>query len=212
MQALIGNYAVPILDEKQVWGTSDETKTAYLDSMVRPLKYSPTIAPFHMGLSLWPHRRPFSAAANKHINWASHDWLLCLRMDARFHAVLASLTDRFFGVPPLQRSGVQDVAKMALAALRSDATVGKTITLSGPKAWTVQEVIELCEKLAGAEADVTQVPVWLLRATRNFLRSFQWARDAADRLVRHSAALSIAHTMRAPRKLAAYLLLSYSAF
>ena len=78
---------------------------------------------------------------------------------------------------------------MALAALRSDATVGKTITLSGPKAWTVQEVIELCEKLAGAEADVTQVPVWLLRATRNFLRSFQWARDAADRLVRHSAAL-----------------------
>ena len=30
---------------------------------------------------------------------------------------------------------------------------------------------------------VTQVPVWLLKTTRNFLRSFQWARDAADRLV-----------------------------
>ncbi len=28
-----------------------------------------------------------------------------------------------------------------------------------------------------------QVPVWLLKATRGFLRSFQWARDAADRLV-----------------------------
>ena len=28
-----------------------------------------------------------------------------------------------------------------------------------------------------------QVPVWLLKATRSFLRSFQWARDAADRLV-----------------------------
>jgi len=78
---------------------------------------------------------------------------------------------------------VQDVAKMALAALRSDATVGRTLTLAGPKAWTVQEVIMLCEKLANAEADVTQVPVWLLKATRGFLRSFQWAWDAADRLV-----------------------------
>lgn len=31
-QAIIGNYAVPILEEKPVWGTSDETKTAYLDT------------------------------------------------------------------------------------------------------------------------------------------------------------------------------------
>lgn len=75
---------------------------------------------------------------------------------------------------------------MSLAALRSEKTIGKTLTLAGPKAWTVQEVIELCEKLANAEADVTQVPVWLLKATRSFLRSFQWARDAADRLVRQA--------------------------
>lgn len=32
MQAIIGNYAVPILEDKQVWGTSDDTRTAYLDS------------------------------------------------------------------------------------------------------------------------------------------------------------------------------------
>jgi hypothetical protein len=70
-------------------------------------------------------------------------------------------------------------------ACRSDAAVGKTLTLAGPKAYTVQEVIELCEKLSGnrGEADVTQVPIWLLRATRNILRGFQWAKDAADRLV-----------------------------
>ncbi len=35
MQAIIGNYAVPILEEKQVWGTSDATRTAYLDSQAR---------------------------------------------------------------------------------------------------------------------------------------------------------------------------------
>ena len=34
LQAIIGNYAVPVLEEKQVWGTSDQTKTAYLDSQV----------------------------------------------------------------------------------------------------------------------------------------------------------------------------------
>jgi len=32
MQAVIGNYAVPILEDKPVWGTNDETRTAYLDS------------------------------------------------------------------------------------------------------------------------------------------------------------------------------------
>lgn len=76
----------------------------------------------------------------------------------------------------------QDVARMALASLRSDAAIGKTMTLSGPKAWTVPEVIELCEKLANARAEVTRVPIWLLRLTRSTLRGFQWARDAADRL------------------------------
>lgn len=30
---------------------------------------------------------------------------------------------------------------------------------------------------------ITRVPVWLLKTTRNILKSFQWARDAADRLV-----------------------------
>ena len=38
MQAIIGNYAVPVLEEKQVWGTSDDTRTAYLDSQVALLK------------------------------------------------------------------------------------------------------------------------------------------------------------------------------
>ena len=77
----------------------------------------------------------------------------------------------------------QDVAKMALAALRVEGTIGKRMTLAGPKAWTVGEVIGLCERLAGAGAKVTQVPVWLLKTARSILRSFQWFRDAADRLV-----------------------------
>lgn len=34
-QAVIGNYAVPILEDRQVWGTNDDSKTAYMDTQVR---------------------------------------------------------------------------------------------------------------------------------------------------------------------------------
>lgn len=44
------------------------------------------------------------------------------------------------------------------------------------------QVIELCEKLAGSDANVNRVPVGVLRTARSLLKSFQWARDAADRL------------------------------
>lgn len=76
----------------------------------------------------------------------------------------------------------QDVARMVMAALRSEAAIGKTLPLAGPKAWSTGEVIELCEKLADCDAEVRNVPVWLLKGTRAILRSFQWASDAADRL------------------------------
>ena len=32
VQAIIGNYAAPILEETQVWSTDDDTRTSYLDS------------------------------------------------------------------------------------------------------------------------------------------------------------------------------------
>lgn len=71
---------------------------------------------------------------------------------------------------------------MVMAALRSDAAIGRTLPLAGPRAWSTAEVIALCEKLADCDAEVRNVPVWLLKGTRSALRSFQWAADAADRL------------------------------
>jgi len=108
MQPLISAYAVPILEEQSVWGTSDTTRTAYLDT--------------------------------------------------------------------------QDVARMTLAALRKEATVGRVLTLSGPRAYTVAEVIALCEKMGKQEAKVTRVPVGVLKFTRAITVFFQWFGDAADRL------------------------------
>jgi len=108
MQPLIAGYAVPVLEEQPLWGTDDDTRTAYLDT--------------------------------------------------------------------------QDVAKMTLAAVRRDEAANKIMTLAGPKSYSVREVIALCEKLGGAEAKVSNVPVGLLKFTRAFTRFFQWSSAASDRL------------------------------
>eukprot|EP00227_Mantoniella_beaufortii_P002133 CAMPEP_0197613424 /NCGR_PEP_ID=MMETSP1326-20131121/59012_1 /TAXON_ID=1155430 /ORGANISM="Genus nov. species nov., Strain RCC2288" /LENGTH=375 /DNA_ID=CAMNT_0043182287 /DNA_START=91 /DNA_END=1218 /DNA_ORIENTATION=+ len=108
MQPLISGYAVPVLEEQTLWGTDDDTRTAYLDT--------------------------------------------------------------------------QDIAKMTLAAVRREEANRKVLTLAGPKAYSVKEVIQICEKLGGAEAKVTKVPVLLLKVTRGLTRFFQWTAPAADRL------------------------------
>lgn len=44
------------------------------------------------------------------------------------------------------------------------------------------QVIALCERLAGQDANVTTVPVTILRFTRQLTRFFEWTNDVADRL------------------------------
>ncbi|KAJ1379384.1 NmrA-like domain, partial [Sesbania bispinosa] len=108
MQGLIGQYAVPILEEKSVWGTDAPTRIAYMDT--------------------------------------------------------------------------QDIARLTFIALRNEKINGKLLTFAGPRAWTTQEVITLCERLAGQDANVTTVPVSILRLTRQLTRFFEWTNDVADRL------------------------------
>lgn len=108
MQGLIGQYAVPILEEKSVWGTDAPTRIAYMDT--------------------------------------------------------------------------QDIARLTFIALRNEKFNGKLLTFAGPRAWTTQEVITLCERLAGQDANVTTVPVSILRLTRQLTRFFEWTNDVADRL------------------------------
>ncbi|KAJ0952327.1 putative azobenzene reductase [Helianthus annuus] len=108
MQGLIGQYAVPILEEKSVWGTDAPTRIAYMDT--------------------------------------------------------------------------QDIARLTFIAIRSENVNGKLLTFAGPRAWTTQEVITLCERLAGQDANVTTVPVSVLKFTRQLTRCFEWTNDVADRL------------------------------
>ncbi|GLT72882.1 hypothetical protein SLA2020_447790 [Shorea laevis] len=76
----------------------------------------------------------------------------------------------------------QDIARLTFIALRNEQINGKLLTFSGPRAWTTQEVITLCERLAGQDANVTTVPVSVLRLTRQLTRFFEWTNDVADRL------------------------------
>lgn len=47
---------------------------------------------------------------------------------------------------------------------------------------TLFQVIALCERLAGQDANVTTVPVSVLSFTRQLTRLFEWTNDVADRL------------------------------
>eukprot|EP00670_Eutreptiella_braarudii_P006216 CAMPEP_0174284920 /NCGR_PEP_ID=MMETSP0809-20121228/7108_1 /TAXON_ID=73025 ORGANISM="Eutreptiella gymnastica-like, Strain CCMP1594" /NCGR_SAMPLE_ID=MMETSP0809 /ASSEMBLY_ACC=CAM_ASM_000658 /LENGTH=500 /DNA_ID=CAMNT_0015380575 /DNA_START=20 /DNA_END=1522 /DNA_ORIENTATION=+ len=108
MQALIQQYAVPMLEGEEVYGTQDNTRIAYLNT--------------------------------------------------------------------------EDAARMTLACLSNDNTIGKTLTLAGPKAYTVNEVIKLCETLGGMNAKVNNVPLGLLGGLRRVTALFQWSKEVSDRL------------------------------
>ncbi len=108
MQGLIGQYAIPILEEQIVWVTSESIPTAYLDTL--------------------------------------------------------------------------DAARFAVRALSVEAAKRQIFPLVGPKAWTSQEVIALCEQLSGKKAKVRTMPLGLLRGARRVAQFFQWSWNIADRL------------------------------
>ena len=57
------------------------------------------------------------------------------------------------------------------------------VTLDGRRLNSMfMQVITLCETLAACDASVNNVPLGVLKSTRSILKSFEWARDAADRL------------------------------
>lgn len=76
----------------------------------------------------------------------------------------------------------QDVAKFALRSLTIEATKSATFPLVGPKAWSSEDIIQLCERLSGQSAVITRIPLPFLRALRTLTSFFEWGKNIADRL------------------------------
>ncbi|KAF8405522.1 hypothetical protein HHK36_010429 [Tetracentron sinense] len=107
-KGLIGQYAVPILEEKSVWGTDAPTRIAHLDS--------------------------------------------------------------------------KDITRLTFIALRNEKIDRKLLTSTGPWAWTTQEVITLCKRLAGQDANGTMVCVSVFKFIRQLTHFFEWTNVVAGRL------------------------------
>jgi uncharacterized protein YbjT (DUF2867 family) len=76
----------------------------------------------------------------------------------------------------------QDIAKFCLRALQIPQTANQTFLLSGSKGWVSSEIINLCEQLAGQEAKVQRVPLFVLKSVSSFFGFFEWGQNISDRL------------------------------
>jgi uncharacterized protein YbjT (DUF2867 family) len=76
----------------------------------------------------------------------------------------------------------QDIAKFCLRSLQIPQTANQTFLLSGSKGWVSSEIINLCEQLAGQEAKVQRVPLFVLKLISGFFGFFEWGQNISDRL------------------------------
>lgn len=76
----------------------------------------------------------------------------------------------------------QDIAKFCLRSLQISSTQNQTFFLSGSRGWASSEIINLCEQLAGREAKVQRIPLFLLKSVSDFFGFFEWGQNISDRL------------------------------
>jgi uncharacterized protein YbjT (DUF2867 family) len=76
----------------------------------------------------------------------------------------------------------QDIAKFCLRSLQIPQAKDQIFFLSGSKGWVSSEIITLCEQLAGQEAKVQKVPLFILKLFSRFFGFFEWGQNISDRL------------------------------
>jgi uncharacterized protein YbjT (DUF2867 family) len=76
----------------------------------------------------------------------------------------------------------QDIAKFCLRSLQIPQTTNQTFFLSGSRGWVSSEIITLCEQLAGQQAKIQRIPLFVLKLVSNFFGFFEWGQNISDRL------------------------------
>ena len=90
---------------------------------------------------------------------------------------------------PIAYVDTQDAAKAVISSLVTSKSDYKSFSIVGPKSWTSQEIIELCERLSGETAQISYIPFIALGTLRKFFRFFEFTWNIADCL-QFSEALS----------------------
>jgi uncharacterized protein YbjT (DUF2867 family) len=75
----------------------------------------------------------------------------------------------------------QDAAKIVINCLKT-GDESKNYFLVGNKAWTPEEIIQLCERLSGTKASLSYLPGIFLIILRRILRGLEFTWNIADRL------------------------------
>jgi uncharacterized protein YbjT (DUF2867 family) len=83
---------------------------------------------------------------------------------------------------PIAYMDTQDIAKFAVRALEISETQKQTFPIVGTRAWTAEEIIQLCEKLSQKDARIARISLKILGILRGLARSFKWTLNISDRL------------------------------
>jgi uncharacterized protein YbjT (DUF2867 family) len=83
---------------------------------------------------------------------------------------------------PVAYLDTQDAAKAVVRSLVTSKSDCQSFSLVGPKAWTSQQIIDLCERLSGETAQISYIPFIALSSLRQFFRCFEFTWNIADRL------------------------------
>ena len=76
----------------------------------------------------------------------------------------------------------QDISKFCLRSLQISQTTNQTFFLSGSRGWVSSEIINLCEQLAGQQAKVQKIPLFILKLASRLFGGFEWGQNISDRL------------------------------
>nr|YP_011005680.1 hypothetical protein V2479_pgp012 [Cutleria multifida]WAM62684.1 hypothetical protein [Cutleria multifida] len=84
--------------------------------------------------------------------------------------------------PPISYIDTQDAAFFCIKSLSIKETQNKTFATGSAQAWKSEEIIELCEKLAGQKAQTLTVPVIFFKKLRQITGFFEWSLQVSERL------------------------------
>ena len=85
-------------------------------------------------------------------------------------------------IQPTPYIDTQDAAHIIINDLNKPSLGQENYSLVGTKAWEPEEIIQLCERLSGQKANISYIPLFIIKSLKTILRTFEFTWNIADRL------------------------------